>query len=263
MTLDPAKLAANPPRRTRIVVPCYNEAARLDLAAFRAFAAREPSVGFVLVNDGSRDATVALLCALGAGDGVAFSVVDLPRHLGKAGAVRAGLAAGFGSGAEFVGYWDADLATPLEEIPRFVEVLTRLPGIDLVFGARVQLLGRSVRRSSVRHYLGRVFATAVSHVIGLPIYDTQCGAKLLRRTPELEALFATPFAVGWTFDVEILARLIRSRAEGRLPPAAEAVYELPLDRWHDVAGSKVRPVDFFIAFFEIAKIWYRYRWRGE
>lgn len=262
MTLDPAKLDANSPRRTRVVVPCYNEAARLDLGAFRAFAAREPSVGFVFVNDGSRDATPALLRELEASDRDAFAVIDLPRNLGKAEAVRAGLIAAFGSSADFVGYWDADLATPLEEIPRFVEVLSRLPRIELVFGARVQLLGRSVRRSNVRHYLGRVFATAVSHVIGLPIYDTQCGAKLMRRTPELAALFETSFEVGWTFDVEILARLIRSRARGALPPAAEVVYELPLDHWQDVAGSKVRPVDFFVAFFEIAKIWYRYRGRG-
>ena len=112
--------------RLSVVIPCYNEAARLDLAAFRAFAAREPSVGFVLVNDGSRDATAALLRELEASERDAFSVVDLPRNLGKAEAVRAGLAAGFGSGAEFVGYWDADLATPLEEIPRFVEVLKAL-----------------------------------------------------------------------------------------------------------------------------------------
>ena len=150
MTLDPAKLGANPPRRTRIVVPCYNEAARLDLGAFRAFAACEPAVGFVFVNDGSRDATRALLRELEASDRDAFSVVDLPRNLGKAEAVRAGLREAFGAGAEFVGYWDADLASPLEEIPRFVEVLTRLPQIELVFGARVQLLGRNVRRSSLR-----------------------------------------------------------------------------------------------------------------
>jgi hypothetical protein len=132
-----------------------------------------------------------------------------------------------------------------------------------VFGARVQLLGRSVRRSPLRHYLGRTFATAVSAVLGLPIYDTQCGAKLMRRTPQLAAIFATPFSVNWTFDVELLARLIRSRAGSDLPPARAAVYELPLERWHDVAGSKVRPVDFFVAFFEIARIWYRYRGRGE
>ncbi len=244
-------------------MPCYNEAARLDLAAFRSFVARDPTVSFVFVNDGSSDATLARLRELETTDRASFSVVDLPRNVGKAEAVRAGLGVAFKSSADFVGYWDADLATPLDEIPRFVEVLERFPGIEMVFGARVQLLGRTVRRSSVRHYLGRVFATAVSHVIGLAIYDTQCGAKLMRRTPELAALFDEKFSVDWTFDVEILARLIRSRRDGLRTKASEAVYELPLERWHDVAGSKVRALDFFVAFFEIAKIWYRYRGRSE
>ncbi len=249
--------------RTLLVVPCYNEARRLDLAAFRTFAAADPSVGFLFVNDGSSDATLARLRELEAGNREAFAVLDLERNSGKAEAVRAGLGVAFKSNAEYVGYWDADLATPLDEIAGFVSVLERLPGIELVFGARVQLLGRSVRRSPLRHYLGRTFATAVSTVLGLPIYDTQCGAKLMRRTPALAAIFATPFSVNWTFDVELLARLIRSRAGSDLPPARAAVYELPLERWHDVAGSKVRPVDFFVAFFEIARIWYRYRGRGE
>ena len=148
--------------RTLLVVPCYNEARRLDLAAFRAFAAADPSVGFLFVNDGSTDATLARLRELEAGNREAFAVLDLPRNSGKAEAVRAGLGVAFKSNAEYVGYWDADLATPLDEIARFVSVLERLPGIELVFGARVQLLGRSVRRSPLRHYLGRTFATAVS-----------------------------------------------------------------------------------------------------
>jgi glycosyltransferase involved in cell wall biosynthesis len=244
-------------------VPCYNEAARLDLEAFRSFAAHETAIDFLFVNDGSTDATLAHLRELEASDRESFAVLDLPRNVGKAEAVRAGLCVAFKSNADYVGYWDADLATPLDEIARFRTVLERLPKIELVFGARVQLLGRAIRRSPVRHYLGRVFATAVSRVLGLPIYDTQCGAKLMRRTPELAALFATPFGVNWTFDVEILARLIRSRRGVRLTPAAEAIYELPLERWQDVAGSKVRPVDFFVAFFEIAKIGYRYRGRAE
>jgi len=250
------------PPRTQIVVPCYNEAGRLDLAAFRAFVARDPSVHFLFVNDGSSDATLARLRELEAADRESFSVLDLPRNVGKAEAVRSGLCSAFKSNAEQVGYWDADLATPLEEIPRFVEVLERMPKIEMVFGARVQLLGRTVRRSSVRHYLGRVFATAVSQVLGLAVYDTQCGAKLMRRTPELAALFDAPFSVNWTFDVEILARLIRSRRERGLTKAEEVVYELPLERWQDVAGSKVRAVDFFVAFFEVARIWRRYGGRG-
>jgi len=244
-------------------VPCYNEAARLDVVAFRRFAADEPAIDFLFVNDGSSDATLGLLRELEASDRESFAVLDLAANAGKAEAVRAGLNVAFKSNADYVGYWDADLATPLDEIPRFVAVLERLPRIEMVFGARVQLLGRSVRRSLVRHYLGRVFATAVSRILGLPIYDTQCGAKLMRRTPELAALFDAPFGVNWTFDVEILARLIRSRRGAGHTPADEAVYELPLERWHDVAGSKVRPIDFFVAFFEIARIWSRYGGRAE
>jgi len=243
-------------------VPCFNEASRLDLQAFRDFAAREPAVDFVLVNDGSTDATLARLRELERADPTRFAVLDLPRNAGKAEAVRAGLCAAFKSTAEYVGYWDADLATPLDEIPRFAAVLTRRTTVEIVFGARVQLLGRTVRRSTARHYLGRIFATAVSQVLGLPIYDTQCGAKLMRRTPELAALFEEPFCVKWTFDVEILARLIRARRGSALAPALEAVYELPLESWQDVAGSKVRAIDFFVAFFEIARIWSRYGGRA-
>ncbi len=243
-------------------MPCYNEAERVNLQAFRSFASREPAIDFVLVNDGSTDATLDRLRELERHDPARFAVLDLPGNVGKAEAVRQGLLTAFESHAAFVGYWDADLATPLEEIPRFVAVLERFPRIEIVFGSRVQLLGRTVRRNPLRHYLGRVFATAVSQVLGLAIYDTQCGAKLMRRTPELKALFDAEFSVNWTFDVEIVARLLRARRDGRGTPAAEAIYELPLECWQDVAGSKVRPIDFFVAFFEIARIWHRYGGRA-
>jgi dolichyl-phosphate beta-glucosyltransferase len=250
------------PAACKIVVPCYNEAERLRTEAFRRFAAREPRVDFLFVNDGSTDGTLEVLRGLERESPQRFELLDLPRNRGKAEAVRAGLCAAFKSSADYVGYWDADLATPLDEIPRFAAILDGSPRVELVFGARVALLGRSVQRRPLRHYLGRVFATAVSLVLRLPIYDTQCGAKLLRRTPALAALFEEPFLVNWTFDVELLARLSRARRVAGGTPVAEAVYEQPLERWEDVAGSKVRPRDFFVAFFEVARIWYTYGGRG-
>ena len=113
----------------------------------------------------------------------------------------------------------------------------------MVFGARVVLLGRRIERWALRHYLGRVAATAISLVLGLRVYDTQCGAKLFRATPSVRALFEQPFAARWLFDVEILARFILS-LRGDREAVRDAIYEYPLSEWTDVAGSSLTPADY-------------------
>jgi dolichyl-phosphate beta-glucosyltransferase len=242
-----------------IVVPCYEEAARLDPDAFAEAAHATPGLHFLFVDDGSHDATLALLRALAARGPERLGVLALPANRGKAAAVRAGLLEAFARGHDYVGWWDADLATPLAEIPRFVAALEAAPDREIVFGARVQMLGRTIERSALRHYAGRVVATAASRTLGLAVYDTQCGAKLLRSTPALAALFEEPFASGWIFDVELLARLVRQRRDAGGPPAEDAVLELPLHAWRDVPGSRVRPWDFARALVELARIRRRYR----
>jgi hypothetical protein len=126
----------------------------------------------------------------------------------------------------------------------------------MAFGARVRLLGRRIERSAVRHYLGRVFATAAATVLGIPIYDTQCGAKLLRVTPETISLFAEPFSSRWIFDVELIARYIQN--VGSVERARGQIFEFPLHIWEDVKGSKVKPRHFFIALLDLWKIYLRY-----
>jgi glycosyltransferase involved in cell wall biosynthesis len=244
-------------RHLALVVPCYNEAARLPVDRLRAFLTDDKSVGLVLVDDGSTDATRARLEAVGEGFEERVQVLTLPRNQGKAEAVRQGMLRALEGGAEGVGYWDADLATPLEELERLRAVLEQHPEVVMVLGARVNLLGRHIERSPLRHYLGRIFATAASVTLGLPVYDTQCGAKLFRVTPELGELFAEPFETRWLFDVEILARFLgqRRRAGGS---AQGAIVEYPLHEWRDVAGSKVRTFDFVTGLIGLLRIRRRY-----
>jgi hypothetical protein len=160
-------------------------------------------------------------------------------------------------GCEYAGFWDADMATPLDQIEDLAGVLDGRPKLMMVFGARVKLLGRNVQRRAIRHYLGRAFATVVSIVLRLAIYDTQCGAKIFRVNGETRRLFAERFGSRWVFDVEILARFIQAR-DYDMAATEEAIYEYPLPVWKDVAGSRVRPSDFVRAFFEVLAIHRRY-----
>lgn len=241
-----------------LVVPCYNEAARLDIQAFRAFLATGSATRLLFIDDGSRDETLSVLKRLCHGYEDCTGILHFERNRGKAEAVRRGILHALDSyGTQIVGFWDADLATPLDTVRSFRCVLGERPGLEMVFGSRVKLLGRHVERRAARHYLGRVFATVVSLMLRLPIYDTQCGAKLFRVTPELRCLFEQPFISKWVFDVEILARYLEFSG-GNAKRLEQAIYEYPLETWVDVAGSKVRGKDFFTALVDIARIKWRY-----
>lgn len=234
-----------------IIIPCYNEAQRLPRAVFSDFSAAHPELGFCFVNDGSADATSRILHELAQGSEGRMIALDLPANAGKAEAVRAGVQHVLAQCAPaWVGYWDADLATPLEEIPRFQELAARRPETAFVLGSRVRRMGARIDRRPLRHYLGRIFATAASATLGLPIYDTQCGAKLIRA--DLAArIFDRPFVSRWIFDVELIGRTIQALG---LEQATRALFEIPLEQWTEVGESRVRPRHFLIAPLELLRI---------
>ena len=242
--------------RLTLVVPCYNEEKRLDVEAFRNVSVEGHDVGFLFVNDGSRDGTLGLLESLHNSDPKRFAVLNLERNSGKAEAVRRGFVAAMEQPADYIGFWDADLATPLAELPGFLEILDSRPAINIVMGARVRLLGREISRRPARHYFGRVGATLISSSLGLAVYDTQCGAKLFRVNDTLREVFARPFLSRWIFDVEIIARYVERLGRDE---TAHAIYELPVMRWHDVTGSKVKSHDFLRALHDLWKIRRAYR----
>ncbi len=236
-----------------IVVPCYNEEDRLEPQKFFDSINGPVNVTFIFVDDGSLDDTRGVLGGIGAKQPDKVRAINLPSNMGKAEAVRQGVMSALDCGFEFVGYWDADLSTPLYELEEFMRIMASSSAPDIVLGSRVKLLGRNIQRRAVRHYLGRVFATCASITLNLSVYDTQCGAKLFRNTAPVRKMFEKKFMTGWIFDVEALARFLIA-SDG----AAERIIEYPLREWADISGSKVGTKDFFKAFWDIWKIFIKY-----
>jgi glycosyltransferase involved in cell wall biosynthesis len=241
-----------------IVVPCFNEASRLPRAEFQRFLPAHPDIAILFVDDGSRDDTLAVITSIRDAFPGQASVLQLRPNRGKAEAVRRGILKALEDEPRFVGFWDADLATPLDDVLEFCGHLDRHDATEMLFGSRILLLGRRVERKAGRHYFGRVFATAASMVLALPVYDTQCGAKLFRAGDACREIFGTPFLSRWIFDVEILARLARRHREGRGRPPEDIVVEMPLRQWRDIGESKVRPRDFVRSFVDLFRIYVAY-----
>jgi glycosyltransferase involved in cell wall biosynthesis len=236
--------------RLALVVPCFNEAQRLDRPAFDEALRTMPWLDLCFVDDGSTDATAARLHDIEQAWPGRVRVVVLPTNRGKAEAVRTGLLT-VSATAGYCGFWDADLAAPLAEVATLREVFQRQPQAEWVWGIRLRALGRHITRRPLRHYLGRLFASAASILLGIDSYDTQCGAKLFRVTPLLHTALSEPFRSRWIFDVELLSRADAILRHDAQRAVATVVYEQPLAVWEHKAGSKVKPTDFLRALQEL------------
>jgi glycosyltransferase involved in cell wall biosynthesis len=231
-----------------LTIPCFNEATRLDVAEVGKLLA-DPRVDVLFVNDGSTDATGALLDGLARDHAPRVRALHLEKNGGKGEAVRRGMLEALRLGSPVVGYLDADFATPPRELVRLLDALEE-SGAAVVLGARIARLGALVERNPARHYLGRVFATAASTVLELAVYDTQCGAKLFRDTPALRAALASPFRSRWAFDVELIGRL----TGGEPPLSKEDFVEIPLGEWRDKRGSKLAGPAMLKAGIDVLKL---------
>lgn len=232
-----------------IIVPCFNEAQRLDTAEFLRFLDSVSTARLLFVNDGSVDETASLLRTLEKRAPSRISVLELPENRGKAEAVRRGLRHALDQGANIVGYLDADLATPVDEAARLLTKM-RSSSWEILLAARVALLGRDIARTASRHYLGRVFASLASGILRLPVYDTQCGAKFFRASAALSNALDRPFISRWAFDVELLGRM----TSGREAIDPTRIVEEPLLVWHDVANSKLGLLQMGRAGLDLVRI---------
>jgi glycosyltransferase involved in cell wall biosynthesis len=244
---------------TIIIIPCYNEEARLQVAPFQPFLASHPAVNFLFVDDGSTDGTLNLLERLRSAAPKRMTVLSLEVNKGKAEAVRQGVHSCLSVSPAFIGFWDADLSTPLTAIPLFLEVYQSNPLVEVVLGSRLKSLGRLVERNPIRHYGGRFIATAISVITKLDVYDSQCGAKVFRNTDTLAKVFDSAFVSPWLFDVEILLRYIRMLNLTTKDEINRIFYELILPEWYHVSGSKLDFYDIINVPRELFRIWLAYR----
>lgn len=216
-------MTARPP--LSIVIPAYNEAARLP-GTLRALRERfgGSATEVIVADDGSRDDTAAIARAASSPE-LAVTVVRLPENRGKGAAVRAGVAA---SAGEVVLYMDADLATDLAGVDAF---LARLGDADVVVGSRAVPGARVHNTTALRTAMGRTFNGMVRIVTRLDVHDSQCGFKAFRGDAA-RLLFALGAIDGFAFDPEVLvmARVLGYR-----------IVEVPVD-WTAVEGSSVRPL---------------------
>ena len=210
-----------------VVIPVYNEERRIHRSLL-AICARLDTMtdlrcGIIVVDNGSADRTAELV-DLFADHAVVITVIGCSTG-GKGAAIRKGVRA---STAGWVGFCDADLATPVEALDQAVALLRA--GRSVVVGSR-RAAGAEyvVPQPRMRRAGGWMFRRSTRSLAG-DVRDTQCGFKFF--TQEVaQQLFGAVTTAGFTFDVELLAL---ARVAG-IP-----VTELPVS-WCDQDGSSLSP----------------------
>ncbi|HEY7368247.1 MAG TPA: dolichyl-phosphate beta-glucosyltransferase [Thermoanaerobaculia bacterium] len=235
-----------------LVLPAYNERNRIAPCLVEvARWVRERPGGLawevLLVDDGSRDGTVALARSAADAAGLPLTVLVHEVNRGKGAALRTGVAATRG---DMVLLSDVDLSTPLSELEKLLPFLAKAP---IAIGSRAIDVGL-VRRRQPWHrvLLGRA-GNLVIRALAVPgIGDTQCGFKLFRGDVARE-LFAAATIDRFAYDVEIL-HLARRRGI--------AIAEVPV-LWFNSPESKVRVLpDAIQTLTDVFRIRWRHRGRG-
>ncbi len=228
-----------------IVIPAYNEGQRLGATLDKVLGyVREQgwNAEVVVVNDGSHDNTAELVRSFAAKN-PALRLLENPGNRGKGYAVRNGM---LNARGEIIVFSDADLSSPIEEMPKLLAALAA--GADIAMGSRWLRAELQTHRQSLhRQLFGRIFNGLNRVILGLQFKDTQCGFKAFTRRAA-QMILPLQRIERWGFDPEILflARKFGLRVE-----------EVAV-RWGHVGGTRINPVlDGARMFQEMVRIrWY-------
>ncbi len=238
-----------------IVIPCYNEFNRLPKKDYVKFLNKTKHCKIVFSDDGSVDNTIQLLEEIKSVAPERVFINRVEKNGGKAGAVRSGVLYCYQNNLEFdkIAFLDSDLATSLQECVKISDRIKKQ--IVFAFGSRIQKIDNRIDRKLYRHIIGRVIATMISIILGLNVYDTQCGCKIF--TKDLgQAIFKEAFISKWLFDVELFFR-IKYLYEGT--EMKTIAREVPLKSWIDKDESKVKFSYSLKLWFDLYKINKKYK----
>ena len=190
-----------PHPRLSIVIPAYNESARIEAALSSVLACVESrawDAEILVVDDGSSDDTPAIIQRW-MSTHPRLHLIQNPGNRGKGYSVRNGL---LQSAGDIVLFTDADLSAPIEEAERLIEAIDN--GADVAIGSRwLDKQKQTIHQPIYRRFFGRCFNWVTRKVIGLPFKDTQCGFKAFRRDAA-QTIFRLQTIERWGFDPEIL-----------------------------------------------------------
>ncbi|GGA64132.1 glycosyl transferase [Edaphobacter acidisoli] len=184
-----------------IVIPAYNESARIDEALERVLGCVTEQgwdAEVLVVDDGSKDDTAAIVQRW-MNDHPRLHLIQNPGNRGKGYSVRNGLLQAAG---DIVMFTDADLSAPMEEANLLFAALNN--GADVAIGSRwLDRARQTIHQPLYRQFFGRCFNWITRTVMGLPFKDTQCGFKAFKR-PAAQVIFRLQTIERWGFDPEIL-----------------------------------------------------------
>jgi dolichyl-phosphate beta-glucosyltransferase len=229
-----------------IIIPAYNEGARLGATLEKVldYTARQGwDAEIIVVNDGSRDSTPALIQQFSARD-PRVKLVENPENRGKGYSVRNGMSQARG---EVLLFTDADLSSPIEEANKLFSAIN--DGADIAIGSRWLRSELQTRKQPLyRQLFGRIFNLVLRIFLGLKFKDTQCGFKAFTRRAA-QGVFPLQRIERWGFDPELLYLARRMHFQVREVPVA----------WAHSAGTRLHPFrDGFRMFGDVLRV----RWNA-
>jgi glycosyltransferase involved in cell wall biosynthesis len=188
----------SPLEQTLIVMPALNEEEAVGAVVTEVFE-KLPGIHCLVVDDGSRDKTVAVASAAGA------TVISLPFNLGVGGAMRVGFKYALSHGYRYVVQVDSDGQHNPADVPRLLEELQHA---DLVLGARFAGEG-DYAVSGPRHWAMVALASTISRLFKTKLTDTTSGFRATG--PRAMRLFAEHYPAEYLGDT-IESLVIAARA---------------------------------------------------